>query len=148
MDLRERVVARVAGGHSRRSTARHFGVSASFAIKLMRRQEREGSPAPPRQGRPRGSGKLAPFEVFLIAKVEEQPDITMPELSATLLASHGVRADPAVLSRLLCRCSFTYKKIADGSGVRTRGHSGRAAGLDRQASAMHATSAPSAGLHR
>ncbi|SCZ41484.1 hypothetical protein SAMN03080610_02782, partial [Afifella marina DSM 2698] len=66
MDLRERVVARIASGHSRRSTAEHFGVSESFAIKLMQRQSRAGSAAPARQGRPRGSGKLATFEAFLI----------------------------------------------------------------------------------
>lgn len=123
MDLRERVVARVANGHSRRSTARHFGVSESFAIKLMQRQDREGTPAPPRQGRPRGGGKLDPFESFLIDEVERQPDITMPELAAKLLDSHGMTADPAVLSRFLCRRGFTYKKIADCRGVRTRGHS-------------------------
>jgi hypothetical protein len=33
-DLRERVEARIAAGYSRRDTARHFGVSASFATKL------------------------------------------------------------------------------------------------------------------
>lgn len=123
MDLRERVVGRIADGHSRRSTARHFGVSESFAIKLMQRHDREGSAAPPRQGRPRGSGKLEPFETFLIDEVERQPDITMPELAAKLLDIHGMTADPAVLSRFLCKRGFTYKKIADGSGVRTRGHS-------------------------
>ncbi|RAI20853.1 IS630 family transposase, partial [Afifella marina DSM 2698] len=69
MDLRERVVARIASGHSRRSTAEHFGVSESFAIKLMQRQSRAGSAAPARQGRPRGSGKLATFEAFLIGEV-------------------------------------------------------------------------------
>ncbi|SMC79711.1 Transposase [Fulvimarina manganoxydans] len=123
MDLRERVVGRIVDGHSRRSTARYFGVSESFAIKLMQRHDREGSAAPPRQGRPRGSGKLDPFETFLIDEVERQPDITMPELAAKLLEIHGMTAAPAVLSRFLCRRGFTYKKIADGSGVRTRSHS-------------------------
>lgn len=123
MDLRERVIARIANGHSRRSTARHFGVSESFAIKLMQRHDREGTAAPPRQGRPRGRGRLTTFEGFLIEEVERQPDVTMPELAAKLLTCHGVTADPAVLSRFLCRRGFTYKKIADGRGVRTRGHS-------------------------
>lgn len=123
MDLRERVVRRIADGCSRRAAAQHFGVSESFAIKLMQRQERSGSPAPARQGRPRGSGKLARFEGFLIQEVEHKPDITMPELAAKLWSEHGVRAAPAMLSRLLCRCGFTYKKIADGRRVRTRRHS-------------------------
>jgi len=31
------------------------------------------------RGRPSGSGKLAPYREMLIAKGEQQPDITMPE---------------------------------------------------------------------
>jgi transposase len=103
-----------------RAAARHFRVSDSFAIKLMQRQRQSGSPAPARQGRPRGTGKLAPYETFLIQAVESQPDITMPDLAARLWEEHGVRAAPATLSRFLCRRGFTYKKTADGGGVRTR----------------------------
>ena len=120
MDLRERVTGFVAQGYSRRAAARRLSVSESFAIKLVRHQEQSGSPAPVRQGRPPGTGKLAPFQAFLIQEVERTPDITMPDLAERLLSEHGVRAAPAVLSRLLCRCGFTYKKIADGVGVRTR----------------------------
>ena len=123
MDLRERVTAFVAQGHSRRAAARRLGVSESFAIKLVKHQERSGSPTPVRQGRPHGSGKLAPYEAFLIQEVEKKPDITMPDLVARLLEEHGVAAAPASLSRLLCRLGFTYKKSPDGSGVRTRRHS-------------------------
>jgi transposase len=120
IDLRERVTAFVAQGHSRRAAARRLGVSESFAIKLVRHQERSGSPAPVRQGRPPGSGKLAPFEAFLIQEVEKKPDVTMPDLAARLWEEHGVSAAPATLSRLLCRRGFTYKKSPDGGGMRTR----------------------------
>jgi transposase len=123
LDLRVRVTAFVEAGHSCRAAARHFGVSDSFAIKLMRHQGQSGSPAPARQGRPRGQGKLARYENFLVSGVERQPDITMPELAARLLEEHGVSAAPATLSRLLCRHGFTYKKTPDGHGVRTRRHS-------------------------
>ena len=123
LDLRVRVAGFVEAGHSRRAAARHFGVSDSFAIKLMQRQRRFGSPAPARQGRPCGTGKLAPFEMFLVRAVEAQPDITMPDLAARLLEKHGVVAAPATLSRLLCRHGFTCKKTADGGGMRTRRHS-------------------------
>ena len=34
----------------------------------------------------------------------------MPELRDLLAAAHGVSADPAVLSRFLCRHGYTYKK--------------------------------------
>jgi len=124
LDLRVRVAAFVEAGHSCRAAARHFGVSDSFAIKLIRRQAQSGSSAPARQGRPRGGGKLAPYEAFLIRTVEAEPAITMPELAARLLEEHEVVAAPATLSRLLCRCGFTYKKMPDGRGMRTRRHSG------------------------
>ncbi len=73
LDLRVRVTAFVEAGHSRRAAARHFGVSDSFAIKLVRRQIRSGSPAPARQGRPRGGGKLASYETLLVQAVEAEP---------------------------------------------------------------------------
>jgi transposase len=38
LDLRVRVLAFVEAGHSCRAAARHFGVSDSFAIKLLQRQ--------------------------------------------------------------------------------------------------------------
>src|SRR5215210_6019476 len=120
LDLRVRVAAYVEAGHSCRAAARHFGVSDSCAIKLMQRRREFGSPAPARQGRPCGTGKLAPYEAFLIRTVEAEPSIAMPELAARLLEEHGVVAAPATLSRLLCRHGFTYKKTADGRGVRTR----------------------------
>jgi transposase len=138
LDLRVRIIAFVEAGHSRRAAARHFGVSDSCAIKLLQRQAQSGSPAPARQGRPPGSGKLAPYAAFLIATVEAKPDITMPELAAQLLEAHSVSAAPATLSRLLCRHGFTYKKTAAGFGVRTRRHSSRAPGLDEPAPAPHA----------
>ena len=120
VDLRERVVGFIDTGHSRRAAARHFGVSESFAIKLDQRRVRSGSIAPQKQGRPRGSGRLEAFEAFLIAAVEAKPDITMPELATRLMEAHAVSADPAVLSRFLCRRGFTYKKMPDGVGMRTR----------------------------
>src|SRR5215203_5368575 len=102
LDLRVRVAGFVEAGHSRRAAARHFGVSDSFAIKLLRRQAPSGSPAPAQQGRPRGTGRLAPYETVLVRTVEAKPDITMPELAARLWQEHGIRAAPATLSRLLC----------------------------------------------
>jgi transposase len=57
---------------------------------------------------------------FLVAAVEDKPDLTMPELAERLLQARGVVAHAASLSRLLCRAGFTYKKTADGVGVRSR----------------------------
>lgn len=123
LDLRERVVAMVASGQSRRAAARHFHISESAAIKLLQRRDRAGTLAPLKQGRPPGQGKLAAYGAFLIRQVEEKPDITMPELAARLEASHGLRVPPSSLSRFLLARGFTYKKCPDGLGTRTRRHS-------------------------
>ena len=131
MDLRERVVSFVNAGHSRREAAARFDVSPSFAIKVVSRHGVTGSAAPARQGRPSGGGKLASHMEVLCAWVDERPDITMPELADHLEAERGVRAHPASLSRALCKAGFSYKKNADGLGVRTRGHQAQAADLDR-----------------
>jgi transposase len=113
-------VARVKSGHSRRDAARHFGVSESCAVKLMQRVETTGSPAPARQGRPPGGGKLAAHRDFLIERVKAKNDITMPELAAELMKERGVEADPSSLSRVLRKAGFSYKKSLDGLGARTR----------------------------
>ena len=120
LDLRERVADFVESGGSRRQAAGRFGVSPSFAVKLRRRQQETGSLEPAKQGRPSGSGKLADHREFLIVQVKKRPDITMPELAVLLKAERDVTANPASLSRLLCRAGFTYKKNASGGGARTR----------------------------
>jgi transposase len=96
-------------------------VSPSFSVKLVARHRRTGTLGPQRQGRPPGTGKLAPYRDFLMGRVRQTPDITMPELAAELEARHGVGADPASLSRFLCKAGLTYKKNPAGRGARTLG---------------------------
>lgn len=120
IELRERVQAEIEGGESRRAAARRFKVSASFAVKLAARVARTGSAEPARQGRPAGGGKLAPHMATLIRWVETEPDITMPELAAKLLAETGVKVHPASLSRVLLQAGLSFKKNASGIGNRAR----------------------------
>jgi transposase len=110
IDLRERVQAAVSGGQSRRAAARHYDVSASFAVKLADRVSRTGSAEPAQQGRPPGSGKLAPHLPVLLEWVEAEPDITMPELSTKLATEKAVTAHPAWLSRVLLKAGLSFKK--------------------------------------
>lgn len=119
-DLRRRVTAAISQGKSRRAAAEQFAISAATAVRLQKRLETTGSINADAMGRPVGSGKLGPYRESIIAKVEEQPDITMPDLAAWLLSECGVQADPSNLSKLLCRAGFSYKKNAVGIGTRTR----------------------------
>jgi hypothetical protein len=68
LDLRERIVRAVENGSSMRAAARRFAVSASAAIKLMRRVRETGSAAPARYGGHRRP-LLEPYEADLTALV-------------------------------------------------------------------------------
>ena len=81
-DLRARVVRHVEAGHSRRAAAAHFGVSVSFVVNLMRAYRLRGSLAPKPSGG-RRHAKLEPHRAFLLEKVAEKADITMPEPAAS-----------------------------------------------------------------
>ena len=119
-DLRLRMVRGIASGKSRRAVAAQFEVAPSTAVRVQARYAATGSVEPAKQGRPKGSGKLAPYREVLIGRVKARPDITMPELAVWLEAEHGVAADPSNLSKLLCKAGFSYKKNAAGLGERTR----------------------------
>ena len=110
IDLRRRVTAAISQGKSRRAAAEQFSISAASAVRLQKRLEETGSLEPDRVGRPKGSSKLGSCRQIIIARVEEQPDITMPDLAAWFVETHGVRVDPSNLSKLLCRAGFSYKK--------------------------------------
>lgn len=119
-DLRVRIYEDIENGQSCRAAARRFGVAPSTAVRLAQRKARTGSLAPARQGRPAGGGRLAAHVAALIAWVDADGDITMPELAARLLAERDVKAHPASLSRLLIQHGFTVKKNATGQRSRSR----------------------------
>lgn len=121
-DLRERVVAFVEAGHSRRAAAAHFRVSPSFVINLMSLYRKTGSVTP----RPRGGrrhAKLDPHREFILGRIAEKNDISMPELAGVLVASTGTKAEPASLSRWLIRNGYRFKKNPAGQRTRQARHS-------------------------
>ena len=136
LDLRERVAGFVNGGRSRRAAAAHFGVSVSFAVKLMRAVGATGSVEPKPSGG-RRHAKLDPHRVFLLRRVAEKDDITMPELAAEL-AAIGANAAPASLSRWLIRNGYRFKKNAAGQRARPAGRQAGARRVDGPASAKDA----------
>lgn len=109
LDLRERVVRFVESGHSRRAAAAHFAVSVSFVVNLMKAY-RTTQRLEPRPSGGRRHAKLEPHRAFLLARVAEKNDITMPELASELAAATGTRAAPASLSRWLIRNGYRFKK--------------------------------------
>ncbi len=118
LDLRERVIGFIQEGHSCHKAARRFRISAASAVRIRQRYQRTGSVVPGRRGRPKGSGRLEAFALFLKTTVDCRPDMTMPELAEALLRAHDMRAAPAELSRFLRhRLKYTYKKIPDRDGT-------------------------------
>lgn len=116
-DLRERVVAHVEAGHSCHEAAARFDTSVSFVVNLMALYRQTGSVEP----RPIGGkrhGKLDAAETFLLLSVARMPDITMPELAASLLEEEGIEATPQSLSRWLIKRGLSFKK--NSAGQRTR----------------------------
>ena len=128
-DLRERVVNFVEAGHSRRAAAAHFAVSVSFVVNLMTAYRLGGSLAPKPLGG-RRHAKLDPHRVFLLRRVAEKDDITMPELAEDLATACGAKADPASLSRGLIRNGYRFKKNASGQRMRSPRDSPGARGME------------------
>jgi transposase len=65
LDLRRRVARFVEAGHFCHEAARHFDVSAAFAVRLMAAYRATGSLAPKPEGGWRSS-KLDPHREFLL----------------------------------------------------------------------------------
>lgn len=131
LDLRERVARFVDAGYSRRAAAAHFGVSASFVV-LMKIWRKLGRLDPVPAGG-RRHAKLDTHSAFLLARVREKDDITMPELAAALDAATGTKADPASLSRWLIRKGYRFKKNAAGQRTRSPRHPKGTPGMDGRA---------------
>lgn len=124
-DLRERVSRYVDAGHSRHTTAAHFGVSVSFVVNLMKIWRSSGR-LDPKPGGGRRYSKLDPHREFLLCRIDEKDDLTMPELAAELAARHACRPGfnlPLVYSKRLSLKKKRYwpaSKIARTSGRRAR----------------------------
>jgi putative transposase len=122
LDLRERLVAAVEAGESRRSAARRFGVSASVAVKWLQRVRRTGSVAPDQVGgyrRPALEGERG----WILARIAEKPDLTLRALAAEL-TERGTTVSQYAVWSFFKREGLTFKK--NSARVRT-GPAGRGA---------------------
>jgi transposase len=109
VDLRERVVAAVAEGASRRSAAARFGVGISSAIRWCAMVREKGSVAPGPLGRDRRSGRVEAYAALILELVERQPDLTLAEIQAEL-AGVGLSCSEGAIWRFFKRHGITRKK--------------------------------------
>jgi len=114
LDLRERAVrAYEAGGATLNEVASRFEVSRGSLVLWLKQKRERGTlePLPHSGGNP--TQKLfAVHEEALLGYLQEQPDLTNPELVERLVLDFGneVRVDPSQISRVLERAHLTRKK--------------------------------------
>lgn len=108
-DLRQQVLAALDGDMAVREVAALFGVSLSWVYKARARRRLTGETAP-RVPTNRQPPKLAPYYDAIRAEVQARPELTLNELRAWLLASHGVSVSIAVLWTTLQRLNLSLKQ--------------------------------------
>lgn len=110
-DLRERVAQSVVSGRSVRETAALFGVSVASAVKWSQRLRATGSAA----ARPVGGRRpriLAKEQAWLLARMAEQPDLTMRGLALELREKGYPTVSHNTVWKQLRLAGFSFKKNA------------------------------------
>lgn len=118
LDLRTRVAAACQlPGACKTAVARRFSVSRTFVQSLLRQQRETGSLAP----KPARGGR-APFldaaaQAWLVAYVEQHPDVTLAELGAAWQASGGRAVGQTCLWQVLAEQRLRRKKKSARHGA-------------------------------
>jgi transposase len=129
-DLRERVIEAVEAGASRREAAERFDLSPSSAIRWAQGWEATGSVAT----KPIG-GSVSPLEKhaeWLLALIDEQPDLTLDEVVAAM-RKRRIAGSRTAVHRFFERHKVTVKKNSARGGTRTARRRPGAAALDPKA---------------
>jgi transposase len=106
-DMRQRLIAEVESGASRRAAAEEFAVSASTAIIWVKCFRETGRCA----AKPRG-GSISPLEEhvdFLLSLIEKEPDLTLDEIVLTM-RRHRILGSRTAVWRFFKRHKITFKK--------------------------------------
>ena len=117
-DMRERVIAEVEGGASRREAAEEVEVSASTAIIWVKCFRETGRCA----AKPRG-GSVSPLEEyadFLLGLIKKEPDLTLDEV-ALAMRKHKIPGSRTAVWRFFKRHKITFKKKPARGGAGARG---------------------------
>ena len=115
-DLRERVVAAVEGGLSRRQAAEVFDVGVSSVIRWVQRFRSTGSVAAKPMGGDHRS-LLTGERTWILERIDEAPDLTLEELRDELKA-RGVIVGYGTVWRFFEREDITFKKKRAGGRAR------------------------------
>ncbi len=108
LDLRDRVAAFVVSGGTCREAADRFGVGVATAVRWAHRLRTTGSPA----ARPMGGRRpvaLVGERDWLLARIVEQPDLTLRAIRAEL-ADRGVVVSYDAVWKFYLREGVTFKK--------------------------------------
>ena len=108
IDLRQRVLAALAGGESTRTVAARFGVAVSSVVKWSQRYRATGSVAPGKMGGHR-KRVLEPHRAFIMERLGQTPHLTLHGLKAEL-ADRGVKVSHNAVWQFLRREGLRFKK--------------------------------------
>ena len=108
LDLRKRVVAAVEAGDSCRTVADRFSVGISSVVRWSQRARATGSPAAKAMGGKRPFA-LSSERAWLLARIEEKPDLTLHALLGKL-RERGIVVCCDTLWRFLKREGISFKK--------------------------------------
>jgi transposase len=108
LDLRRRVIAAVAAGASCRAAAKRFAVSVASVVKWTQRARATGSPAAAPMGGRRPFA-LAPERDWVLARLNEKPDLTLRALAAEL-EKRGVRVSVTAVWSFCAHEGQTFKQ--------------------------------------
>ena len=108
IDLRERAVAAVESGRSRRQVAKLFKVGESSVIRWCARQRASGTCAAKPMGGHRRPILLTERD-WLLARLSVAPDLTIRGLLSEL-SDHGVKVSYGALWAFLAAAGLTFKK--------------------------------------
>ena len=86
-----------------REIGRRLMISAASASRLPQRREQGLRLTPADNPRNTGYGRLAPYHVFLVALIHQDPDITLKELQGALADVHDVTVSVSGIDQALKR---------------------------------------------
>jgi transposase len=109
VDLRERVVAAIEEGASRRQAAKRFGVSPASAVRWHEAFAQEARVAAKPMGGDQRSHHVEAQADLILQAYEAKPGIFLRELRE-MLAKRGLRVGASSLSRFFKRHGITRKK--------------------------------------